>query len=143
MDYGYVNGGAMGSSKDSDVDEKYKVLLVDDEHEITELLGDLLRTYGFAVVTANDGVQAIAEAQKKKFDVVVSDVRMPDMDGLKMMDKLKKHYPDLGFIIISGFSVENENEVLDRGAFRFLHKPVGPKKIVDVLNEYFNNKSKS
>jgi two-component system response regulator HydG len=123
-------------------DHAKKVLLVDDEIEITELLGDLLRSYGFFVATANDGVQAIVEAQKMNFDIVVSDVRMPDMDGLQLMDKLKIQFPKLGFIIISGFSIQDEHEILKRGAYCFLHKPVSPKKIAEVLNEYFGHGTK-
>jgi two-component system response regulator AtoC len=116
-----------------------KLLLVDDEEEITDLLGELLRAKGFSVETANNGLQAIDLAQRLQFDVVITDVRMPDMDGLTLMEKLKLLYPKLGFIVISGYSKQNESEILKRGAFKFLHKPVTPDLIIEAVNSFFNS----
>lgn len=124
------------------LDKKPKILLVDDEVEITELLGDVLRIRGFDVAEANSGSEAVEKAESADFDVVITDIRMPDMDGLQLMDVLKNRHPKLGFIVISGYSVYSEAEILKKGAYCFLHKPVSPVSIIESLQHYFSHSEK-
>lgn len=118
------------------------VLLVDDETSILEGMHAWLRDNqaGFAVMGASDGVEALELVKKHKPDLIVSDVRMPRMDGLELLLVCRRTYPEIGFILMSAHSVaEIERRSMLYGAVRFLHKPVDlpmlEETIVQVLHD--------
>lgn len=114
------------------------LLIVDDEADLTDAMSEVLSHVGFKVGTANDGIEAYNYAQKHPLDLIITDVRMPNMDGLELIQKLSGQFPNLGFIVISGFAVKDESEILNMpGVKKFEHKPVDPKKIIALVKEYF------
>ncbi len=82
--------------------KRLSVLVADDEEHICLLIEQWLKPLGYAVVSARDGMQAIKLLQKARFDLVVTDILMPDSDGLKVIEKLKTTQPAAHILAISG-----------------------------------------
>lgn len=81
---------------------KARLLIVDDEREIRELLSRHLRYLGYDVETAGDGIEALARMEESRIDVVVSDIKMPRMDGVMLLERVRKEYPMVRVIMMTG-----------------------------------------
>ncbi len=104
---------------------KPHILVVDDEEEIREMLSRHFQFKGYSVETAENGEDALKKMQDKKTDIVVSDIRMPVMDGTDLCKQIKKDFPMTRVIMISGFvTLENALACLRRGADNCLFKPL-------------------
>ena len=111
-----------------------RVLLVDDEELFRETLAKLLRRRGLEVATASDGESALAVVQEQAPEVVVLDLRMPGMDGIETLRRIKRHRPDTRVVMLTGHgSVDAGVDALRAAAFDFLLKPVGPDQLVEVI----------
>jgi DNA-binding NtrC family response regulator len=109
-----------------------KVLLVDDEKDFIETLAERMRTRGMKVETTTSPKDAIKKTEKESFDVIVLDLMMPEMDGLKTMSALREKNPDLQIILLTGHAtVEKGVAAMKLGAVDFLEKPID----LAVLNE--------
>lgn len=107
-----------------------RVLLVDDQPELRRLFERALRSDGHDVATAANGRLAIALAAEQTFDLVVSDVRMPDMDGVELLDLLRQADPDLPVLLVSGSpDLATAMKAVEYGAFEYLSKPVPFEKL--------------
>jgi DNA-binding NtrC family response regulator len=106
--------------------ENPKVLVVDDEAAIRDLLEEALTRWGYQVVKAADGVQATGELRKGKiFEIALLDIRMPEMDGLELLRQIKRHDPATEVIIMTGYpTVGSAVEALKEGAYDYLTKPL-------------------
>jgi CheY-like chemotaxis protein len=103
-----------------------RVLLVDDEPELRRVLRRSLVRAGFEVVEACHGRAALELARQSSFDVVISDVRMPCMGGLELLERLMLEEPELPVVLMSGSSeLANRQSAVDVGAFDYLSKPIG------------------
>jgi diguanylate cyclase (GGDEF)-like protein len=104
--------------------EKSKVLVIDDEETITRILSKMLNK-DYEVHVANDGKTALNLVQTHVFDAIVVDLVMPEMDGHEVIMRVSKIDPDIPFIVITGYSTEdNAIEALKEGAFDYLKKPL-------------------
>ena len=102
-----------------------RILLVDDQPELRRLFRRNLSKLGHEVVEAWNGRAAIELARQGGFDVVISDVRMPDLSGIELLKELYELDPDLPVVLVSGSgNPETANEAADYGAFAYLMKPV-------------------
>lgn len=102
-----------------------RVLVVEDDHALRELLSDELEDAGHAVVTAGDVQEALALQHAQPCDLVISDLRLPGQDGLALLAALRASGADCGFIMVTGFgTVEQAVEALRQGADDFLTKPL-------------------
>ncbi len=107
-----------------------RVLLVDDEPELRRLLRRSLSRAGFEVVEASHGRAALELARQSSFDVVISDVRMPCMGGLELLERLQLEEPSLPVVLMSGSDeLRNQQTAFDVGAFDYLPKPI---KLADI-----------
>ena len=107
-----------------------RVLLVDDQDELRELFRRTLRKDGHEVVTAADGRTAIQLASQSRFDVVISDVRMPDLTGVELLQELHETDPDLPVLLVSGSpDLETAMKAVQFGALEYLVKPVPFEKL--------------
>ena len=116
---------------------KPHILIVDDEPDILSTLERLVKSEGFDVVTAGNGKEALNLFQKVRVDLVISDVRMPEMDGIELMRQVKKIDKDIEFIILTGFaSVENAVDAMrEGGASDYLTKPLdNPDILIHTIN---------
>jgi len=114
--------------------EKPKVLVVDDDAGIRETMADILALEGYEVTLAADGEEAIAIAQRERFDVALLDIRMPKMDGVETLKILKNMAPEMRVIMITGFEVGDlADEALEFGAEAVFRKPLDVATFLPVL----------
>jgi CheY-like chemotaxis protein len=101
-----------------------KILLVDDEPDIIEVIQDRLEAYGFTVITAGTGLEALKKLSMEKFDGVFLDVKMPQMGGIEALEEIRKRDKKIPVIIItSSSSREAAIEAIARGANEYILKP--------------------
>jgi FixJ family two-component response regulator len=115
-----------------------RVLILDDETELTKMLQHFFQSRNIESHTFNDPVQALDAIRKLKIDVVVSDIRMPKLNGISFLQEIRKlHFYEPGVIFISGYPEEYGIETLhDMGAFAFLEKPVDLERLYRLIWEY-------
>ena len=107
-----------------------KVLIVDDEKDFVEMFSLRLETHGEKVSTAFSGKEALAVLEQKSIDVVILDIRMPGMDGIDTLKQIKKLYPNVEVILLTGHgSTETAVEGMKLGAFDYLMKPADFEEI--------------
>jgi two-component system, NtrC family, response regulator AtoC len=101
-----------------------RILVVDDDPASRDLLRRVLATEGHQVVTVGDGREALAELGRQPADLVVSDIRMPDLDGVQLLERLRQAAPEVPVILVTAFGdVEGAVDAIRRGAFDYLAKP--------------------
>jgi PAS domain S-box-containing protein len=111
-----------------------KLLLIDDEPDILRVLSMSLKADGYDVVTAQSGAEGIAVFEKEKPDIVITDIKMPGMDGIEVLKKVKALNADTEVIIITGHGdIENAIEALKHGASDFINKPVRDEALAIAL----------
>ncbi len=102
-----------------------RILIVDDDAEILQMCADSLATESYHVVTTSTAEEALELARKERFSLVLSDIRMPGMDGLQLSRKLREINPDQVIVMFSGFGdVDAAVEAMKQGAFDYLSKPL-------------------
>ena len=105
--------------------KRARILIVDDEADLRLLLAREIGDRGYEVVAAVDGAQAMEEMGRGDFDVVLTDVRMPGMDGMSLTKWIKRTRPDTGVIVMAGYtSIESAAIAIHLGAFDYLQKPI-------------------
>lgn len=111
-----------------------KIFVVDDERIIRVSLVDDLRDAGFQVREFSNARIALMTMQDELPDVVVSDMKMPEMDGLEFLKKAKEKYPDISFIMMTAFStVSTAVEAMKDGAYDYITKPFNNEKLLIIL----------
>jgi DNA-binding NtrC family response regulator len=110
-----------------------KILVVDDERDIREGLKELLESEGYKVDTAVDGTDAIEKVRSLKYQIVITDIMMPKMSGIELLEKTKHISPFIEVIMITGYStLERALECIEKGAISYIEKPF---KEFDVIIE--------
>ncbi len=111
-----------------------RVLVVDDERVIREILADFLTLEGFWVRTAEDGTAALAELQRHPYDLVISDLKMPKMGGIELLDHIGKVAPNVLTVIMTGFgTVETAIDAMKRGAYDYVLKPFKIEEVIHII----------
>lgn len=111
-----------------------KILLVDDERSIRVTLGEFLRNAGFEVETAKDADHALEMLSKDDFAVVVSDIIMPRITGVKLLEAIRQNSPFVQVILMTGEpTVETASEAVRAGAFDYLTKPIGKEDLIKTV----------
>lgn len=111
-----------------------KILLVDDERSIRVTLGEFLRNVGFEVETAKDADHALEMLSKDDFAVVVSDIIMPRITGVKLLEAIRQNSPFVQVILMTGEpTVETASEAVRAGAFDYLTKPIGKEDLIKTV----------
>ncbi|MCH2110495.1 MAG: response regulator [Polyangiaceae bacterium] len=114
--------------------EQPRVLVVDDEKFIRDILADFLTMEGYLVRTADDGQRAVEELSRGEFNLVLSDLKMPRMGGLELLQHISRHHPDTLTVIMTGFgTVETAIDAMKRGAYDYILKPFKVDEIVHVI----------
>ena len=122
----------------SDKKKQIKLLMVDDEENFLSTTAKRLGRRDFDVTTATEGNQAIKAAKKGKFDLAILDLRMPGMDGMELLQILKKKHKYLEVTILTGYaSIDSAVEATKLGAFSYLEKPYNFEKLLEVLKEAY------
>jgi len=101
-----------------------KILIVDDEVPIRRTLRDILEFEGYEIDEASDGLECLSKVQKEKYDVIITDIKMPRMDGIEALERLQILSPETPVIMVSGHgTIDTAVEAVKKGAFDFISKP--------------------
>jgi CheY-like chemotaxis protein len=113
------------------------ILIVDDEDQMRKYMLEVLRGEGYAVSEASDGKKAIRQIQRKAFKLIISDVVMPVMDGFELIREIRKRFPTLKILAISGAGYNTLdvylNLAMGYGADAILLKPFGSNRFIDKV----------
>ena len=132
----------ISEEKNGRPDEPSNVLVVDDEAVIREGMRRILESDGYRVDTSASGRTAIEKIQERDFDVVITDLKMPGMDGMEVLKTIKILQPDVPVIIITGYStVDTAVEAMKNGAFDYIAKPFTPEQISEKVQKAIARKS--
>jgi PAS domain S-box-containing protein len=126
-----------GNGNDSS-NRTHRLLIVDDEPGIIEVLREVLRGSGNSVDTANNGVEALKLIARSHYDLIISDMRMPDMDGEALYNKLRETHPEISrrVIFLTGDTVSSNTRVfLEQTGNRWLNKPFNVSDVEFVVND--------
>jgi len=114
----------------------FNILIVDDHDEIREHLGKLFEHEGYRVVQASTGEEALERLREQKFAIVISDVQMPNMDGIELTRHVREKHADTDIILITGFgNIQQAVEAMKLGASDYISKPFQPEVIRFVIEK--------
>jgi DNA-binding NtrC family response regulator len=115
--------------------EKKKALVIDDEQIVLDSVGTLLMDEGFDVDVCLSGRKGLDWAIERKYDVVLTDIRMPDIGGIRVLRDVKRVHPALPVIMITGYaSVDSAVQAMKLGAAEYIEKPFEPEQLIDAVN---------
>lgn len=141
IDDANVLPGARAGNGTNEGKQKQRALVVDDSPDVTEMLAMLLRYAGYDVVTVFSAPDALETAQREQFDVVVSDIGMPGMNGYELAERLRAlaDYSAVPMIAVTGFAMyDDRDRALESGFNAFLTKPVNPMDLIDLVRRLHN-----
>jgi len=114
--------------------ETPRILVVDDEKVIREILADFLNMEGYVVHTVEDGAEAIKELHRRSYNLVISDLKMPNMGGLELIQKITEESIPVLTVIMTGFgTVETAIEAMKKGAYDYILKPFKVEEVVHIV----------
>lgn len=121
--------------------KKNNILVVDDVKDVREELSNILQDEGYNVITASNGIEALQVLKAQQIDLLITDILMPEMDGIELVDKAKELYlPDLQYILISGGGrkLAGDYDYLDvtkklTGVSTLLKKPFKPDELIEMV----------
>ena len=117
------------------------MLIVDDEETIREMLAEYLEMEGFRVDTAKDGIAALDVLENRHFDLVLTDLKMPRMGGISLLEQMGKHAPSTLGVIMTGFgTVETAIDAMKRGAHDYILKPFKLDEVIHVVGRAVDKK---
>ncbi len=118
----------------------FRVLVVDDEFVLRETMEKILVSQGFNVMTAEDGASAISITKDNDVDAALLDVKLPDINGVELLKKIKGLKPNVKVIMMTAYVVEELiTRAFQEGAHSCLHKPFEINMLLKMLNELKNN----
>jgi len=113
-----------------------RVLIVDDDPVILEVIGDILKKNGYEVVAAPNGAAGIRELERKYFDLVLTDLVMPDVDGMEVLNHVVSTSPKAICIILTGHgTIKSSVEAIKKGAFDYITKPITADELLVVIEK--------
>lgn len=111
-----------------------KILIIDDERSIRNSLKEILADEGYDIDVAENGMEGISMVEKEKYSVIFCDIKMPEMDGIEVLDKLESMGLDAAVIMISGHGdIDTAVECIKKGAFDFIQKPLDLNRILITI----------
>ncbi len=121
--------------------EMPKILVIDDQKSIRNTLKDILEYEGHEVELAEDGPQGVEKFNANKVDVVLCDIKMPDMDGIEVLEKIMEISPDVPVIMISGHgNIDTAVEAIKKGAYDFIEKPLDLNRLLVTIRNGLDKK---
>jgi len=119
-----------------------KILIVDDETNIRLVLSAMLKKEGYSVLAATDGREALQILKANKIDVVITDLKMPNLDGMELFDRIIEQYPGIPVIIITAHgTVKTTREALKKGALDYIEKPFELEDLKNVIAKAIKTKT--
>lgn len=123
--------------------DKIHLLMVDDEVKFLETITERLKLKFFEITSATNGADAIKATENGRFDVAVIDLQMPGIDGVQVLETLKKNHKFLEVLILSGHAtIETAVKCTQLGAFKILEKPCAFEELVNAIKEAYESRLK-
>ena len=120
------------------------VLIVDDDASIRKTLSKILEKEGYLVETVENGKEAIKASNKRFFNVALIDIRLPDIEGTRLLERLKEHEPKMVKIIITGYaSLQNAIEAVNKGADGYVLKPFDATELLAMIEKHLEKQRES
>ena len=110
-----------------------KVLVVDDEDIVRISCVRTLRPKGFHISEATDGFQALSMLKKDTYDIIITDLKMPDMDGIEFIDMLKQVAPQARVLLVTGYATDEAREQAEAMGAKYLPKPFNPSELCKTI----------
>ena len=124
--------------------EKKSILIVEDDKAIIKSFKNILQLEGYSVDTAETGREAIQKSKAQFYNLVLLDIKLPDMEGTKLLTTMHETSPKMVKIMITGYpSLENAVEALNMGADAYIMKPVNPEKLLALIEEKLKKQSQA
>jgi DNA-binding NtrC family response regulator len=116
--------------------KKVSILIVDDDEEALETLSDILQEKGFHSETAKTGKEALAKTEERFFNVVLLDIKLPDITGIEVLQALaEKHLSTMTIMMTGCATVQNAVDANNMGASAYIMKPIDPEKLIRAIKE--------
>jgi DNA-binding NtrC family response regulator len=116
--------------------ENARILIVDDDENIRKVLAMILEDEGYSVDQAETAKQAIEKSKKNFYNIALIDIRLPDMEGIELLTKIRDTTPRMRKIIITGYpTLQNAIEAVNRGADAYILKPFDVNKVLATIKE--------
>jgi len=123
--------------------ERARILVVDDDEDIRKVLATILEDNGYAVDTAKNGKEAVKKSKVKFYNLALIDIRLPDMEGTKLLAKIRDTTPKMRKIMVTGYpSMQNAIEALNKGANAYIVKPFDMDNVLQTIKEQLKKQEK-
>ena len=114
-----------------------RIMLIDNEEGLCRMMEAVLKDQGYLVKSFTRPVQAIAEFSAGDYDLIISDIKMPEMDGLEVLQHVRNRDPEVPIIMITAYAtVEMSIQALRRGAYDMLTKPFEPDELIGIYKHF-------
>jgi DNA-binding NtrC family response regulator len=116
------------------VNKQARILAIDDDENILTVMSAILKDNGYDVDTASSGNEAIKKSQKNHYDLMLIDIRLPDMEGTELLTKVRDTTPKIRKIIVTGYpTLQNAITAVNRGADGYIMKPFDVEKMLETI----------
>lgn len=123
---------------------RYSILFVDDNREFRKTMKKILERRGYDFTEAPDGIEALKLLLDKRFDLIISDLRMPNLDGLKLMEEIRKKSINVPVIFLTAYGeVESYMDLMNMGAFDYLNKPISIPDMLRIVERALETQTRS
>lgn len=121
--------------------ERYRILVIDDDEGIRDVFSTILRQRGYEVDTAQNAAEGIEKSRSNLYHLALVDIRLPDMEGTKLLEQLVDTTPRMKKIIVTGYpSLNNAVESVNKGADAYIIKPVDTATLISTVEKHLNER---
>jgi DNA-binding NtrC family response regulator len=132
---------AQSKQECSVADKKKRILVVDDEENARIALSKILTREGYDVASAGNGYEALNYLRDKEVELIITDINMPEMNGMAFLRELNRSHPASNVIMITAYGeVESYIEAMNLGAFEYINKPVKLEELNKIIHKIFKHK---
>ena len=122
--------------------KQYHLLIVDDDKQLRIALEKILTKSGYLVSTAPNGIEAVELVSAGEFDLIISDIRMPEKNGLDLLDNIKKFKPGIPVILMTAFGEPlSFHNAMEKGACEYIHKPIKKQVLLNLVSTILKSNS--
>jgi len=126
------------------MDKTARILVVDDDESVRKVLSLILEEEGYVVDTAENGKEAIEKSESKFYNLALIDIRLPDMEGTKLLTAMKETTPKMVKVIITGYpTLKNAIETVNKGADAYILKPFNMDNVLETIKEQLKKQQKA
>jgi len=126
------------------MDKTARILVVDDDESVRKVLSLILEEEGYIVDTAENGKEAIEKSESKFYNLALIDIRLPDMEGTKLLTAMKETTPKMVKVIITGYpTLKNAVEAVNKGADAYILKPFNMDNVLETIKEQLKKQQKA